>query len=132
MLLICLMLPWTAHVYSQTTDKTTYVIEGGKLIVELVKALNARKDQVKEGGCKGQHSDICIINETLSSLTVLFEHRLSGTEKEMVIQPQGRECFLHAAVGIWSYDLKYTGNFQSLRKGDIQIEDCQQISMTIQ
>ena len=127
----CILLYLSESTNAQVSDKVTPVIEGGKLIVELVKALSVKKDNVKEDGCKGSHADLCIRNQTLSGITVTFESRANGEKREIVIQPDGRECFLHAAIGIWTYDLKITGTMQSIRKGDVLIEGCNHLDMTI-
>ena len=116
---------------SQAQDKVTPVIEGGKLIIELVKALSARKDAVRDDGCKGSHADLCIRNETVNGITVTFEPRQGGETREIVVQPNGKECFLQASAGIWTYDLRYTGSMQSIRKGDVLIEGCNNLDMTI-
>lgn len=128
----CILLCLSESAHAQVSDKVTPVIEGGKLIVELVKALSAKKDMAKEdGGCKGSHADLCIRNLTSSGITVTFESRDRREEREIVIQPDGRECFLQAAIGIWTYDLRITGTLQSIRKGDVLIEGCNHLDMTI-
>lgn len=129
--LLCIGLGLPLQLLSQATDKTNQVIEGGKLIVELVKAFGPRKDTPRDEGCKGHHADFCFINETAVSLTVTLEHRASQEKREIVILPSGKECFLQAGIGVWTYDLKYTGSIQSLRKGDTLIEGCNNLTMTI-
>ena len=50
---------------------------------------------------------------------------------DLVILPGGRECCLQLQVGVWTYDLRPTGAITSMRKGDIRIEDCQDLLMQI-
>ena len=115
----------------QATTKVDPVIEGGKLIVELIKVLSNKKDQAKDAGCKASYADLCIENESISSLTVLLEHRASSEQRDVVILPSGKECCLQAKVGVWSYDLRITGSLQAIRKGDILIEGCNNMVMNI-
>jgi hypothetical protein len=115
----------------QATTKADPVIEGGKLIVELIKVLGNKKDQAKDSGCKGTYADLCIENESISSLTVLLEHRASAEKREVVVLPAGKECSLQAKVGVWSYDLRITGSPQAIRKGDILLEGCNNMVMNI-
>jgi len=119
------------HCIGQTLTKADPVIEGGKLIVELVKVLSNKKDQMKDSGCKGNYADLCIENETNRSLTVFLEHRPSAEKREVVILPGGKECSLQAKVGVWNYDLRITGSTQPTRKGDILIEGCNNMVMNI-
>jgi hypothetical protein len=131
MLILCLAMGMTGKGAAQSTETTDQVIEGGKLIVELVKALSNKKDPLRDPGCKGKYADLCIENESLNSITVQFEHRASGLKREMVILPKGRECFLQAQVGVWTYDLKITSTPTSMRKGDVLIEGCNNMVMNI-
>jgi hypothetical protein len=116
---------------SQTTDKADQVIEGGKIIVELVKALGSKKDLYKDPGCKGKYADLCIENISLNSITAYLEHRISSEKREVVILPNGKECSLQIKVGVWTYDLRVTGATQSLRKGDLLVEGCNNLVMNI-
>ena len=115
----------------QATSKADPVIEGGKLIVELVKVLSNKKDPTRDSGCKNSYADLCIENETGGSLTVLLEYRSTAEKREVVVLPQGKECCLQAKAGVWTYDLRITGSAQSIRKGDILIEGCNNMVMNI-
>lgn len=116
---------------AQSPNPASQVIEGGKIFVELVKAFAGKKEAEKDTGCKGQYADVCVINHTTGSLTVVLEQRELNTKRELVILPQGRECTLRAAVGVWSYDIRSTGTIISMRKGDMLVEGCHDIEMTI-
>lgn len=115
----------------QSTAKLDPVIEGGKLIVELVKVLSNKKEPTKDGGCKNSFADLCIENGSKSSLTVFLEHRISAEKREVVILPGGKECSLQVKVGVWVYDLRITGAALPTRKGDILIEACNNMVMSI-
>jgi hypothetical protein len=117
--------------FGQITIKADPVIEGGKLIVELVKVLSSKKDFTKDSGCKNNYANICVENETRNSLTVVLEYRATAEKREVVILPKGKECCLQAMVGVWTYDLRITGSPHSVRKGDILIEGCNNMVMNI-
>lgn len=130
-LILCLAIGLSDKAATQSTETTGHVIEGGKLIVELVKALTNKKDVEKDPGCKGRYADLCIENASASSITVFLEHLISDDRREVVILPQGKECALQIGVGVWTYDLRITGVQQSLRKGDVRIEGCNHLNMKI-
>lgn len=109
----------------KTTD---HVIEGGKVVVELIKALSGKKSSEK--GCKDSYADICIVNETTNALTVTLFHRENAEQRELVIPSTLKECCLRVAKGVWTYDLRLP-TAQSIRKGDILIEGCQNMQMNI-
>lgn len=129
--LLCMTLCFTSNASSQTSGTTDQVIEGSKVIVELVKALSGKKDPEKDTGCKGKYADLCIVNESGYSIAITLEHRLSAERREVVILPKGKECSLQARVGVWTYDLKLSGGIQSIRKGDLMIEGCNNMVMQI-
>lgn len=118
-------------IIAQSTDKTIQVIEGGKLIVELVKAIKARKEQTQADDCKNRFADLCVINNSAASITVSLEKMESKETRQIVIPVNGTECFLEVPVGVWTFDLKVTGGIESLRKGDVRMIGCNNLDMTI-
>jgi hypothetical protein len=116
---------------AQQADPALQVIEGGKLIVDLIQALGSKSGTPKDPGCKNRHADLCVENKAASSLNVSLECRATGQKRDLVILPGGRECCLQLQVGVWTYDLRPTGAMASMRKGDIRIEDCQDLLMQI-
>lgn len=130
-LMLCIAMSLSKPTSAQAVETTDQVIEGGKLIVELVKALSGNKQSIKDPGCKGKYADLCIENESANSITVQLEHRVSAIKREVVVLPRGRECFLQAHVGVWTYDLRNSGSATSMRKGDLLIEGCNNMVMNI-
>ena len=129
--MLCLAFGIAGKVVAQSTGTTDQVIESGKIIVELVKALSAKKESEKDPGCKGRYADLCIENNSTNSITVYLEHRASGEKREVIILPEGKECTLQIRIGVWTYDLRISGLLQSLRKGDLMIEGCNNLLMNI-
>lgn len=127
---VCLVLS-ICQASSQSNRSADQVIEGGKVVVELIKAFAAKKDSAKDQGCTGKHADLCITNTSSISIFVSLQHRGSGLIREMVIQYESQECCLQLNTGVWTYDLRMTGTEYSIRKGDLLIEGCQNIFMKI-
>ncbi len=119
--------------WGQTSAESTTntVIEGGKLVVELIKALGTKKDQERDTNCKDSYADLCVENQTNGTISVSLLHRSSGESREVVVLPGGKECCLQAKAGVWTYDLKIPGSLLSLRKGDLKLEGCNNIIMSI-
>jgi hypothetical protein len=113
------------------SNATQHVIEGGKVVVELIKAFSGRKDADRAQDCKDAHADLCVVNHTESSLMVSVLHRFSHEVREMVVLPGGKECCLQAKVGVWTYELKMAGAVLPIRKGDLMIEGCNNMTMSI-
>ena len=128
---LCLVVFCFARTEGQTKNTTDQVIEGGKVVVELIKVLTAKKDLEKNPGCKGTYADLCVVNETPGSIVVIVRHRTNDEMREMVILPAMRECSLQIPVGVWTYDLRPGSSTQSIRKGDLLIEGCQNMVMNI-
>ena len=127
LLLLALWIPASG----QAKSVVDQAVEGGKVLVELIKVIGKDKDQGTDAGCRGQHADLCITNARDSSLTVAITHRASEVIRDLVIVPGGRECSLQLVVGVWTYDLRLKGMPGSMRKGDLLIEGCEDLEMTV-
>lgn len=116
---------------AQQRDASLQVIEGGRLVVELIQALGSRQGPPRDPGCKNRHADVCIENLAPASTQVILESRESLPKRELVILPGGKECTLQVPAGVWTYELRLAGTFQAIRKGDLRIEGCQDVLMQI-
>jgi hypothetical protein len=121
---------WQVNGQATSATSPSPVIEGGKLVVELIKVFSGRKDQAS-AGCKNSYADICIANESVSTFTVSLQKRFTNELREVVVLPAGRECSLQVGIGVWTYDLKIPGNPTSMRKGDILVEACNNVEMKV-
>ncbi|MEP6793194.1 MAG: hypothetical protein ABJB16_02625 [Saprospiraceae bacterium] len=128
---LCVILLCSSKTAGQANNTANNVIEGGKVMVELIKAFSGKKDSEKTAGCKGTYADLCVNNESSNSMTVLLQQAKTEVRREMVILPGMKECSLQIPVGVWTYDLHLPSATQSLRKGDILIEGCQNLIMNI-
>jgi hypothetical protein len=122
---------WSQAQTPSTNSTNNTVIEGGKLVVELIKAIGVKKDQDNAGGCKDAYADLCIENQSSGTITVSLLHRDSKEVREVVVMMAGKECCLQAKTGVWTYDLKILGSPLSLRKGDLKLEGCNNMVMSI-
>lgn len=127
---VCLVIFFN-HAISQTDNTAGQMIEGGKLVVELIKALKGKKEISKDDDCKSGHADLCTVNESTEKIIVTLFHRGINEKRELVIQPSMKECCLQLTAGVWTYDLKIGSNKESIRKGDIMLESCENVSMRI-
>ena len=130
-LICCISFSSESRSQSQASTTTNNVIEGGKLVVELIKAINVKKSQDHNTGCKDSYADLCIENQATDTITVSLLHRGSGETREVIILPGGKECCLQAKAGVWTYDLKIPGHVLSIRKGDLKLEGCNNLLMNI-
>ncbi len=130
-LALCMVIVCHGKTTGQTNHTADQVLEGGKLVVELISVLGGKHDLEKNPGCKGNYADLCVMNESEGSISVTLTKQVSTEKKEMVILPGMKECSLQIPVGVWTYDLRPTSATQSMRKGDILIEGCQNLIMNI-
>lgn len=128
---LCLILILRTEISGQSNQAADHMIEGGKVVVELLKVFAGKKDTDKNGGCKGSYADLCVLNESSGSISVTLQRAKTEEKKDMVILSGMKECSLQIEVGVWTYDLKLTGTTNSIRKGDILIEGCQSLLMSI-
>jgi hypothetical protein len=127
---LCLIVPLFARAQSAPAT-SSHVIEGGKLVVELIKVIGSKRDQERDSGCRNTYADLCVLNQSTRSLTVMLLHRQTEETREIVVLSGGRECCLQAKAGVWTYDLRYSESPLSLRKGDVLIEGCKDMEMAI-
>ena len=122
---------WSQAQTPSTNSSNNTVIEGGKLVVELIKAIGVKKDPDHPGGCKDAYADLCIENQSSGTISVSLLHRDSKEVREVVVMAAGKECCLQAKAGVWTYDLKIPGSPLSNRKGDLKLEGCNNLVMNI-
>lgn len=121
-----------AYLFGQSEDKTSHIIDGGRLVVELIRMIQEKsREQIKDSGCKNKHADICVQNSSAEILHVTLEYLFSGTKREMIIQPRSQECSLQVEKGVWTFDVRLLGQSTSVRRGDIRIEPCQNMKIQI-
>ena len=127
---LCLVFSLT-YMHAQSGQTADHVLEGSKIVVELIKALSSKRDIERNAGCRNTHADICISNECTIPILVTLYKRQSNEIRELIIQPTQRECSLQLGVGVWTYDLRLCDEDIILRKGDLLIEGCQNITLNI-
>lgn len=123
------LLPVLLNGQSKTTVEQA--VEGGKVLIELIKVFSNDKEKNEANGCKGRHADICVVNARDTTLTVILATREANEIRELIITTESRECCLQLPVGVWTYELKLSGMVTPMRKGDLLIEGCNNVTMTI-
>lgn len=78
--------------HAQAPSTADQVVEGSKVIVELVKIFKGKKDVGKDSGCKGSYADICVNNGTKTTMMVSLVHRSTEEVREVVILPGGKDA----------------------------------------
>ena len=125
LLMLCSML------HAQSRSTVEQAVESGKVLVELIKVFSGNKENQEAAECEGRYADLCVVNARDASLTVTMTQRDTDEKRELVILRDGKECSLQLPVGVWTYDLRQTGMMTSIRKGDLLIEGCNNVTMTI-
>ena len=126
-----LLLIQTTLVQSQSKSPVDQALEGGKVLVELIKVFGNDKHKEGETGCNGRYANLCIVNARDSSLTILLTHHDREDRCELIITPDGKECCLQLALGVWTYTISAKGNPAAIRKGDLLVEACNDLTMTL-
>ncbi|HYD91416.1 MAG TPA: hypothetical protein VEA37_08020 [Flavobacterium sp.] len=119
----------TLNIRAQSNTSAGPIIEGGKVIVELIKAFGPKKDN--SNGCKGSHADVCVNNQGAGLVKVYLYQRTTDQRRELIVSGGSSECSLQIGVGVWTYELKRDKESTLIRKGDLLIEGCQNVLLTI-
>jgi len=118
--------------HAQPRTPVEQAVEGGKVLVELIKVFGGDKNNKDDAdGCEGRYADLCVVNQRDTSLSVTMLHRNTNEKRELIITKNGKECSLQLPVGVWTYDLKQGGMAVPIRKGDLFVEGCNDVTMTI-
>jgi hypothetical protein len=126
-----LLLAWSGVMNAQNRSVIDQAVESGKVLVDLIKVFSNNKYDTPTEDCVDRFADLCVANSRESSLTVAITHRASQEIRDLIIQPDSRECSLQLAIGVWTYEISVTGIDTTLRKGDILLEGCQKYEMSI-
>ena len=120
-----------AILMGQPRTTVEQAVEGGKILIELIKVISNDKEKNEATGCKGRHADFCVVNAHDSSLTVILTSRVTNEIRELIITTESKECCLQLSAGIYTYELRFSGTNTAMRKGDLMIEGCNNVTMTI-
>ena len=125
--LFLLLLKTNLSLIAQTT--TNNFVEGGKLLIELVKIF--KKNPVQQNG-KGQEnnsSDLCFTNSTTDNLFIELSKKISDTSYKILsssisLTANAHECLLELMPAIYHYRVyKRTGTIQLLSlEGDLRLK----------
>ena len=115
------------NTYSQTTENP--FIEGGKLIVELVKVFKKNPSEKPANDQPGNVSDLCFSNTTKDSLTIDVFKKLNDTVYRLLpfsllLSVGSLECMLGLTPAVYHYKIsrKQKGITTILIEGDLRLK----------
>jgi hypothetical protein len=113
------------------------VVEGGKLLLELVKIVKpdkAASTNSKSGDCKkDKTSDLAFDNKKQGVIkVVLTDKDQSSAKQELVIQAQKKEYFLSLVAKVYTCEVTDVSTGTIIRKGDIRLSVCEHPEVIIE
>lgn len=130
--LIFSILLFPAIIFSQTIPQTDLDrgLRIGEIIINGLSILkNGKKTENTESSSKTV-SSICVKNKLASKISFTLKGNFKEKEdeepkeikKELVIQPEGKECLYEVNKGIWQYEILNANN-ETYKKGEYKIEE---------
>lgn len=113
------------------------VVEGGKLLLELVKIVKPDKGSTansKSGDCKkDKTSDLAFDNRKLGMIkVVLIDKEQPSVKQELVIQALKKEYFLSLSTKVYTCEVTDVATGTIIRKGDIRLSVCEHPEIIIE
>jgi hypothetical protein len=121
-------------------NTTTNIIEGGKVVVDIIKAFKSSKNNlgkmvldspVSADSCATKFlADICYMNETGKTLTISLYKRngnlYATAPLTLTILSNSKECIYEIQAGIYKYKIEYSDNDKAvvLKSGEIKLQSC--------
>ncbi len=117
--LAILLLPYS--IFAQSTFQTA--LKAGELIMSGFTILKASKTDIKKDS-KFVES-VCVKNKLSDKITFVIDGETEDGEKikkDLVVQVDGKECFLELPKGIYTYQV-ILSNKEIYKKGNYKFED---------
>lgn len=122
-----------------TTDR---IIEGGNLIIEILKVINNNDSDKKkamnskEWDCATKKfTNICFINKSPRIIIVNLEKKTVEEEYELIIANNGKECCYRVSPGVYKYSIAQKSSLGTkkdlIRKGEVMLEVCKDLEIKI-
>jgi hypothetical protein len=126
----CCLMFFTMNSFSQNTEQSSNAyIEGAKLTIDLIKTIKDKKVNISQA--PKETSSFCVTNKSNLRLYVDIVNTTISDTTNLVVQANGNECSFSINAGNCSYIVKdMNGNIY--RKGDIIIEDSDQIQIAVE
>ncbi|MEM7105813.1 MAG: hypothetical protein AAF502_21925 [Bacteroidota bacterium] len=119
-------------VSSQSESNQSYISEGGKVLIELIKTFKSSPDDTrkKKIDCTtGNLTSLCFENLTPEVLKVKLTYersRKNETPIILVIPGKARECSFSVRPGIYRYEVLKKDTHEILRKGEVFVNACEE------
>lgn len=145
-IILCILVVNISHLTAQNpvtpTNTTDRLIEGGNLIVEILKVINgngtdkSKTKKSQDADCATKNfTNICFINRYTGIILVNLKEKESVQEYDLIIANNGKECCYRIAPGIYTYSIsRQKDGFvedQLIRKGEILLEVCNDLEIKI-
>jgi len=126
-ILFCLQFG-TGYLLAQNPPTTSNIVEGGKVLVELVKVFKKNPPQPGLQGPENNLSDICFTNSTSDNLFIDLSRKINDTTYRNLptavsLTANAHECLLELSPNVYHYKIyKKLNGVQSLSlEGDIRL-----------
>lgn len=114
---------------SNAQTNTNNFVEGGKLLVELVKIFKKKPVPQSQLGHESNSSDLCFTNSTADNLFIELSKKISDTGYKILpsaisLTPNSHECLLELVPAIYHYRVyKKSGAIQALSlEGELRLK----------
>jgi len=126
--LFCLLvLPFS--VFAQSDFEK--VLKGGELLINGLSILKASKENKSAENESGFIKNVCVKNKLETKITLKLvgkDEDDNDVKKEMVVQPDGKECVFEIPKGIYTYEI-ILANKEVYKKGEYKITE--DITLTV-
>jgi len=127
------------NVPANTTDR---IIEGGNLIVEILKVINinendkAKSSRSTDADCATKNfTNVCFVNKSQHIIIVKMKMKNVEEVHELIIINNEKECCYRIKPGVYEYSIQQKdegiSGTQLIRKGEILLEVCKNLEIKI-
>ncbi len=122
-----------------SNDNINLIVEGGRVVVDLIKVLNQNKKSknttTTKGDCENEVAKLCFQNNSPNKVKILIQQKEETTSSlaELVILTKGQECSFFVHKGIYQYEVISLIEEQesTTKKGEIYLQLCEEIQMEV-
>lgn len=108
------------------------VLKGGELLINGLSILRSSKSNAsEEADTSGFIKNVCVKNKLEGKITIKLvgkDEDDNDVKKEMVVQPDGKECVFEIPKGIYTYEI-ILANKEVYKKGEYKITE--DITLTV-
>lgn len=128
------LLIFSFSLYSQTVPQTDLdrALKFGEILVNGLNVIKGNNKEAKEQIDSKTVSSLCFKNKLSEKLSIKLQGIFSKSndkeeteliKKELVIQPDSKECLYEAQKGVWDYEFIKSSNNEVYKKGQFKLEE---------